>query len=203
MSERNPSPPKPSFDEAYYRKYYQDPHTRVADETSCAPLAEFLFAYLKYLKVPVKRVLDVGCGTGRWQRQVLRHHPAARYVGIEISEYACRTYGWRQGSVVSYRSKTPFDLVLCHDVLQYLNDAEAETALRNLANLTRSALHLEVLTREDWENNCDQSVTDGKVYLRSASWYRHRLKSDFLACGGGLFLIKDEAPVLYELEYLA
>ncbi len=195
-------PRKFSFDEGYYRKYYEDPSTRVADDASRAALADFLFAYLRYLRIPVQRVLDLGCGTGLWRREVLRHHPSARYTGVEKSEYACRKYGWKQGSVTTYRSRTPFDLVLCHDVMQYLSDAEAEAGMRNLAALTRSALHLEILTAEDWERNCDQAVTDGKVYLRGVSWYRQRLQADFLACGGGLFLVRKGAPVLYELEYL-
>jgi predicted TPR repeat methyltransferase len=203
MNDRSLSRRHFSFDEGYYRKYYVDPRTRVADETSCAVLADFLFAYLKYLGIPIKRVLDIGCGTGLWQAEVRRHHPAARYTGVERSEYACRKYGWKQGCLTTYRSRTPFDLVLCHDVLQYLTDAEAETALNNLVELTRSALHLQVLTTEDWESNCDQTVTDGKVYLRGASWYRERLRRDFLACGGGLFLVRKRAPILYELEVLA
>ncbi|HEY7216636.1 MAG TPA: class I SAM-dependent methyltransferase [Thermoanaerobaculia bacterium] len=203
MKERKTAPPERTFDEGYYRKYYEDPRTRVTDAAGRAPLADFLFAYLKYLRIPIRRVLDLGCGIGLWRREVLRHHPKARYTGVEKSEYACRKYGWQQGSVTTYRPRTPFDLVLCHDVVQYLTDAEADAALRNLAALTRSALHLEILTREDWENNCDQTVTDGKVYLRSAAWYRRRLKKDFLACGGGLFLLKDKAPALYEFEYLA
>jgi SAM-dependent methyltransferase len=203
MKDQDPTPCRFSFDEGYYRRYYADPRTRVADAASLAALADFLFAYLRYLGVPVKRVLDIGCGTGLWRAEVRRHHPAARYTGVERSEYACREYGWQQGCVTSYRSRTPFDLVLCHDVLQYLNDAEAETALSNLADLTRPALHLQVLTAGDWENNCDQAVTDGKVYLRGASWYRERLRRDFLACGGGLFLARKTSPVLYELEVLA
>lgn len=200
---RNPIPRQFFFDEGYYRKFYKDPGTRVADAASRAALADFLFAYLKYLRIPVKRVLDIGCGTGLWRQEVRRHHPAARYTGIERSEYACRRYGWKQGCLTTYRSKTPFDLVLCHDVLQYLNDAEAEAGLCNLAALTKSALHLEILTAEDWENNCDRTVTDGAVYLRRAAWYRRRLKPAFLACGGGLFLFRKGAPILYELEALA
>ena len=203
MNDRSRSRRRFSFDQGYYQKYYVDARTRVADATSCAALADFLFAYLRYLGIPVRRVLDIGCGTGLWRAEVRRHHPAARYTGVERSEYACREYGWRQGCVTSYRSKTPFDLVLCQDVLQYLNDAEAETALSNLVDLTRSALHLQVLTTEDWENNCDQTVTDGEVYLRGAAWYRERLSRDFLACGGGLFLLRKRAPILYELEVLA
>ena len=56
-----------------------------------------------------------------------------------------------QGCLTTYQSKTPFDLVLCHDVMQYLSDAEAEAGMRNLAALTRRALHFEILTAEDWE----------------------------------------------------
>lgn len=192
-----------SFDEGYYRKYYEDPRTRVADVTDRAALADFIFAYLRYLKIPIKRVLDIGCGTGLWLQELHRHHPSARYTGIEKSAYACRKYGWKQGCLTTYRSRTPFDLVLCCDVLQYLDDAEAEAAMSNLAALTRRALLFQVLTAGDWENNCDQTVTDGEVYLRGAAWYQQRLKPDFLACGGGLFLLRTGAPVLYELEVLA
>ena len=191
-----------SFDEGYYRKYYEDPRTRIADVTDRTVLADFLFAYLRYLRIPIKRVLDIGCGTGLWRQEVRRHHPSARYTGIEKSEYACRKYGWKQGCLTTYRSRTPFDLVLCCDVLQYLDDAEAATAMSNLAALTRRALLFQVLTAGDWENNCDQRVTDGEVYLRDAEWYRQRLKPDFLVCGGGLFLLRTGAPVLYELEAL-
>src|SRR6185295_2008929 len=108
-------PPRFSFDAAYYRKYYEDPRTRVTDTSGRAPLADFLFAYLRYLRIPVRRVLDLGCGTGLWRQEVLRHHPKARYTGVEKSEYACRKYGWKQGCVTTYRSRTPFDLVICHD----------------------------------------------------------------------------------------
>jgi len=203
MNDQISTPRKFSFDKGYYRKYYEDPRTRVADGTSCAVLADFIFSYLRYLEVPVARVLDIGCGTGLWRQEVRRHHPSARYVGVEKSAYACRKYGWEQGCLTTYRSKKAFDLVICNDVIQYLNEAEAESAIRNLAKLTRAAVYLKLLTLEDWEHNCDRTVTDGQVYMRSASWYRERLKRDFLACGGGIFLKKDAPAVLYELETLA
>ena len=41
--------------------------------------------------------------------------------------------------------------------------SDARKAIRNLARLTRGALFLEVLTREDWERNTEQGATDGKV----------------------------------------
>ena len=192
-----------NFDAAYYRKFYGSPRTRVADPETCASLADFVFAYLKYLRVPVESVLDLGCGIGLWRTEVLRHHPTARYVGVEKSEYACRKYGWERGCVTTYRSEESFDLVICQGVLQYLDDDEAETAIRNLTRLAKSALYLEILTLEDWERNCNQETTDGEVHLRSVSWYRKRLRRRFNACGGGLFLARSSPAVLYELEFLA
>lgn len=197
------APRKFSFGSAYYRKYYQNPRTRVADPESCAVLADFVFAYLKLLQVPVARVLDIGCGVGLWRREVLRIHPAAQYVGVEKSEYACRKYGWEQGCLTTYRPAEDFDLVVCQGVLQYLDDDEADVALRNLPRLAPSALYLEILTLEDWERNCNRETTDGQVYLRPVSWYRKRLRRNFRACGGGLFLARSSPAVLYELEGLA
>ena len=204
MSSSSPQAPRQfNFDAAYYQEYYRAPRTRITDPESCAALADFVFAYLKFLRVPVRRVLDLGCGVGLWRPELLRHHPMARYVGVEKSEYACRKYGWERGCVASYRSEESFDLVICQGVLQYLDDKEAAAAIRNLTRLATSALYLEILTLEDWERNCNQETTDGEVHLRSASWYRKRLRRGFVACGGGIFLARSSQAVLYELEHLA
>ena len=69
-----------------------------------------------------------------------------------------------------------YDLVVCHDVLQYLDDAGAARALVNLARLARGALYFSVLTRRDWRQAADQSRTDRDVHLRSADWYQRRLR---------------------------
>lgn len=197
------SPSAFSFDEAYYQKFYRDRRTRVADRKSCALLAGFVFAYLDYLRLPVGKVLDVGCGTGLWRREVRQRYPGALYVGVETSEYACAKYGWERGSVVDYRTSEDFDLVICQGVLQYLDDEQAEAALDNLPRLATSALYLEFLTTEDWERNCNREITDGKVHLRSVAWYRKRLQRHFRNCGGGLFLSRASPAVLYEIETLA
>jgi SAM-dependent methyltransferase len=189
-----------SFDETYYQRFYKDRRTRVADRKSCELLAGFVFAYLDYLQIPVERVLDLGCGTGLWRREVRQRYPEAVYVGVEKSAYACRKYGWEPGSVIDYRSDEDFDLVICQGVLQYLADEEAEAALKNLPRLAKTALYLEVLTAEDWARNCNRERTDGQVHLRSVAWYRKRLRRHFRNCGGGLFLAKGSPVVLYELE---
>jgi hypothetical protein len=57
-----------------------------------------------------------------------------------------------------------------------------------------------VLTVEDWERNCDRSVTDGRCYLRPAAWYAERLHSRFTNCGGGLYLSRHYEHYVYALD---
>lgn len=192
--------PRASFDRAYYDRYYRDPKTRVSSPREIAQRGRFVCSYLAYMQQPVCTVLDMGCGVGAWRTVIAKHFPRARYTGVEVSEYLCAEYGWRRGSVVDFRARSPFDLVICQGVLQYLDARDAERAIDNLAHLCGGALFLEVLTREDWEHNCDRSVTDGEVWLRPAAWYRRRLARGFSNCGGGLFLGLRSPAVLYELE---
>jgi SAM-dependent methyltransferase len=188
------------FDARYYDRYYGDAATRVSGLGETKKLARFVAGYLDYMGVPVRRVLDAGCGLGRWKHALGEHYPRARYTGLEWSEHLCARYGWEQGSIASYRGRGRYDLVVCQGVLQYLGDADAARAIDNLARLCRGALYLEVLTREDWRDACDQRATDGAVYRRPAAFYRERLARHFIAVGGGVFVPKDGDVVLYALE---
>ena len=189
-----------SFDKAYYDRFYGHPGFRVADRQSIARLGNMVCAYLKHLELTVESVLDLGCGLGYWRPVIRRHFPAADYTGVEASDYLCRKYGWVPGSVVDYRADEPGDLVICQGVLQYLNARDARRAIANLGRLTRGALYLEALTERDWKEKCEQSVTDGDVYLRSADFYLRALGKSFVSAGGGLFLPRDSGAVLFDLE---
>lgn len=188
------------FDAEYYARFYGDPDTRVADQADIDRLAGFVCAYVRYLGLPVRRVLDMGCGLGLWRTPIARAFAQAQYTGVEISDHLCQAHGFEHGSAANYRGRGRFDLVICQGVLQYLKRDDAAAAVDNLARLCRGVLYLEVLTREDWQHNCDQERTDGEVHLRAASWYRRRLKLHFQALGGGLFLHRDADVTLYELE---
>lgn len=190
------------FDRAYYQRFYRDAKGRVLSQEEVAVLGRFVCSYLDHLGIEVERILDLGCGLGWWRSVLTQHFPRASYAGVEISEYLCHKYGWTQASVVDYRSSKPFDLVICQGVLQYLDDGDAATAIINLGKLSRGALFLEVLTCEDWEQNCDQSVTDDRCYLREARWYAKRLSKHFTNCGGGVFVSKRAEHYSYALDRL-
>ena len=87
-------------------------------------------------------------------------------------------------------------------MVQYLDAGDATRALENLARLSRGALCLGVLTREDWDEHCDRERTDAEVYLRSDRWYRRRLARRFVNVGGGLYLKKPLAVTVWSLDRL-
>lgn len=189
------------FDEAYYQRYYFDKKTSVVDPEHVERLGAFVCSYLKYLRVPVKRVLDVGCGIGLWQGAVARHFPDASYHGVEYSEYLCGRFGWERGSVVDYLCDQPFDLVICQGVLPYLSAADLQLALRNLGKLSRGALYVEAVAREDYERGTlDEELTDPRLFRHRAQLYRRGLSEDFQELGGGVWLSRKAEVPLFELE---
>ena len=123
------------FDEAYYQRFYFNKKTSVVDPEHVERLGAFVCSYLQFVRVPVVRVLDVGCGIGLWREVVKRHFPQAQFHGVEYSEYLCERFGWERGSVVDYKASAPFDLVICQGVLPYLCEADLKAALRNLGRL--------------------------------------------------------------------
>lgn len=193
-----------SFDEAYYQRYYYDKKTKVSDPQHVERLGTFVCAYLQYLRVPVKRVLDVGCGIGLWRDIIARHFPAATYHGVEFSDYLCERYGWERGSVVDYRARKPYDFVICQGVLPYLSPADLKRAMRNLGDLSEGALYVEAVTREDYENDIiDEKLTDPRIFRHRAEAYRRGLAQHFLALGGGLWLSRQAEVPLFSLEHSA
>ena len=146
--DRPPTTLRRTFDAAFYDRFYLDPRTRVAEPHDIQVQARFLCGYLDHLKIHVRRMLDLGCGLGLLREPLLAHYSGARYTGVEVSEHLCAELGWVHGSVATFRSAGRFDLVICQDVLQYLDDAEAEQAIDNFARHCRGALYFGALTRE-------------------------------------------------------
>ena len=162
--------------------------------------ARLIAALVAHVGLPVRRILEAGCGTGMLRTELRRQLPRARYVALESSEYLCRRYRYQQGRIEEYRARAPFDLLICYDVLQYLPDAAAERALANFGRLCRGVLYFSALTRYDYERNCDQARTDADVHLRSAHWYRTRLRRRFRALGLGFWVRRGAPLTLWDLE---
>jgi hypothetical protein len=188
------------FDREYFKRYYYSPTTRVTGRQEMQVRANLIAAVLVHAQLPVRSIVDAGCGIGLLKPAFARCLPKARYTGIEASDYLCGRYGWIHASIADFRPKKPADLAVCYDVLQYLDDAQADKALANFANLTRCALYFSALTRADWRNNCDRSRTDSNVHLRSGEWYRRRLQKKFRHLACGVWVLKSQTVIRWELE---
>jgi SAM-dependent methyltransferase len=189
-----------SFDYEYYKRFYFDPKTAVTNKKEMQSRARLIAAYAQHSGLPVKRILDAGCGTGLLRPWLKRYLPRSSYTGIESSEYLCQRFGWQRASIETYKPAAPFDIVVCYDVMQYLDSRTAERALANFGKICRGVLYFTALTRVDWEHNCDRSRTDPNVHLRSAQWYRSRLGVNFREAGCGFWLRRGSPFTVWDLE---
>ena len=191
------------FDKAYYEKFYLDEATQAVSTQEQQRQVNLIHAYIAYLQIDIKSVLDLGCGLGHFLTRLQKALPNANTTGVEISDYLCQQHGWRKGSVVDFGATQgeQYDLVICNDVLAYLNNAECAKAIKNLAKLTRQCLYLSVLTEEDMPI-CDERTTDMRQRLRPSQWYRKHLAKDFCSVGGGLFIRKPVSVPIWQLEQI-
>ena len=188
-----------NFNREYYRRFYFDPRTAVVSRVEMRARARLIGAYATHIGLPVRRLLDAGCGIGLLRAPLMRAFPRAQYTGLEYSEYLCERFGWTRGSLADWRAE-PFDLVVCYDVLQYLDDRTAARAIVNLGRLTRGVLYLSALTTRDWRDNCDRTRTDRDVHLRDAAWYAARLRRWFRPSGAGFWIRRGAPLTTWEME---
>jgi hypothetical protein len=114
-----------------------------------------------------------------------------RYLGFDASEYADGRYGRsrnlhlaRFADFALLRPCPPADLLVCSDVLHYLDTRELERGLPGLAALCGGVAFLETFTRED-EIEGDHA----EFQRRPARFYRQRFASlGFTALGSHCWL---------------
>ena len=187
------------FDRDYYQRYYFNARTAVISRTEMRARARLIAAYATHIGLPVRRILDAGCGTGALRSTLRASCHGQPYVGGGAWPVPALA-GWEEGLLEEYRAALPFDLVVCYDLLQYLDDKRARAAIANLARLCRGVLYFTVLTREDWRHNCDRRRTDSNVHLRTGRWYRTRLRREFREAGAGFWLRRGSPITVWDLE---
>jgi hypothetical protein len=187
------------FDEAYYQRHYAG-RRRVHSAREIARLAQGVTGLAAWLGVELAAVLDVGAGPGLWRDWFRRHRPGVRYRSTDVSPYACARYGHERRDLSRWRSRERHDLVICQGVLQYLDDAAAARAVRNLGAMSRGLLYLEAITARDLREVVDREATDLSIHARSGAWYRRQLGPSFVQLGAGLWVARRAGLPLYELE---
>ncbi len=177
--------PRTHFDAAYYRRYYETPATAVVTPEMQTNEVAFVIAFCDHIGLTVKRLTDVGAGTGWWAREFSRQYARCESIEtLDASDDACVVYG-HQRSAVQNLSGVASDLVVCRDVLRYVPDTYIDRAIKRLARKCRGVLYLHVITSNDV---IDEDASDMEGVFRTTAFYRRRLKAvGFRDCGMGLF----------------
>lgn len=176
-----------NYDQEYFDKWYRRKETRVTSRddlrrkvTMVVGMAEEL------LQREIRSVLDVGCGEARWFPELRRMRPRLEYVGIDASEYAVERFGRSRnvrlgtfGDLAEQKFASPFDLIVCADVLHYLSAREIDRGLDALVESLDGVAYLSVFTTDD-----DPTGDLTGWQSRAAQWYRDRFaRHGLVACG--------------------
>ncbi len=188
------------FDDAYYRRFYKDPGTRVYDQRRHAKLVTGVVSLIEWFGVELTDVLDVGAGLGWWGEWLRKNRKGVKVVSTELERDICAKYGHVQADVTTLRLEQTFDLVVCQGVLPYLDATGAEAGIENLAAMCHGFLYLEAITSDDMKDAIDAQRTDLRVNLRPAAWYRKRLAPHFREVGAGLYALRSANLPFFALE---
>jgi SAM-dependent methyltransferase len=194
-----------AYDQAYFDRWYRDPDDRVSTRDSLARKVRMALSVAEFLiGRPVRSVLDIGCGEAPWQPVLKRLRPGAYYIGVESSDYALERFGTSRNIVrgtLGQLSKLGFDrgidLIVCADVLQYVETRDVERGLRAIRRLVGGVAYIEAFTTED-----AMEGDHAGWHERSAAEYRRLFRRARLAqCGPYCFANADELnATVFELR---
>ena len=175
------------YDRGYFERWYRAKTSRIEAPAALRRRVALAVAMAeRFLERPIRSARDVGCGEARWRAELLLLRPKLFYQGVEPSAYAVKRFGKRrnimQGGFAELKQLDvggPFDLVVCADVLHYLEVDDLERGLPALVTLTGGLAYLELLTDQE-EVEGDQLA----LKLRPPSLYQ-KLFSSFGLTGVG------------------
>ena len=183
------------YDRDYFERWYRDPALKreaIGGAVRLARKVALAVATAEYwLERPLRSVLDVGCGEGAWQPVLKKLRPKATYLGFDSSAYAIERFGRRRnlhfaafGDFAMLRPCPPVDLLVCSDVMHYLDTRELDAGLPGLAELCGGIAFLETFT------SGDEVAGDTHGFRRRpARFYRERFeRAGFAPLGSHLWL---------------
>ena len=174
------------FDHDYYQRFYGP--TGVHAPEQIGHLATAVHEMATWWGVDIGSMLDVGAGLGMWRDWYLTHHPEVRTLSVDISEHACTTWGHERRDIAVWRPDQAYDLVVCHSVLQYVDDDAVEGARVIDLFAGTGALAIEALSRgAEFALFVDDSP-EGRALLRA--------NTEMLGLGGTTKIFRRDATHL-------
>ena len=195
-----------SYDRAYFERWYRDPKDRVATRDSLERKVRMAIGVAEFLMGRrVGTILDVGCGEAPWFPVIRRLRPDANYTGIDSSDYVLERFGGarniRRGSLGrlgKMKLRGDIDLIVCADVLQYVDERELERGLRAIRQLLGGVAYIEAFTTED-----QMEGDRAGWHERTAAQYRRLFrKAGLTQCGPYCYTNLDDLDMLNAFEHM-
>ena len=193
------------YDQTYFNRWYRDPNDRVSTRESLVRKVRMAVSVTEFLLGrEIRSVLDVGCGEAPWFLVLKRLRPNARYVGVDSSDYVIARFGAERnirrgsfGSLGKVKSLRKSDIVVCADVLQYVDTRDIERGLRAIRALLGGVAYIEAFTTDD---KMEGDRVDWQE--RSAAEYRRLFRrADLTQCGPYCYTDLDELDSLNTFEH--
>ncbi|MGH7592476.1 MAG: methyltransferase domain-containing protein [Gemmatimonadales bacterium] len=190
------------YDRAYFDKWYRD--RRIGSPADLARTVALAIAIAEQvLARPLRSVLDVGAGEGRWQPVLRRLRPAARYAGVDSSRWAMGRWGRRRnlrlGSIDALDQlglDGPFDLIIAADILHYLPMPVLRDGVDQIVALLGGVAFLPTFVARD-----EIEGDHGHFRRRSATTYRKVFsRAGLVSLGMYAWTLRDRARDLAALE---
>jgi SAM-dependent methyltransferase len=195
-----------SYDRAYFERWYRDPTDRVSTRDSLERKARMAIAVSEFLiGRRVETIVDVGCGEAPWFPVIRRLRPDASYIGIDSSEYVLQRFGAARnirrgslGDLGKMKIRRDVDLIVCADVLQYVDTPELERGLRAIRRLLGGVAYIEAFTTED-----QMEGDRAGWHERTAAQYRRLFRTAGLVqCGPYCYANVGELDMLNTFEHM-
>jgi SAM-dependent methyltransferase len=191
------------YDRSYFDRWYRGESPPKGAGELRRQVALAVAAAESVLDRPLESVLDGGCGEGRWQPVLRDLRPGVPYLGIDPSEYAVERCGEERNilsgsfeTLDSFAFDHPFDLLVCADVLHYLDSEVILRGMDTLADLVGGVALIEVFTSED------PALGDREgLHPRPPEWYRRVfLGAGLVPVGLQMYVHREVAEVLDALD---
>jgi predicted TPR repeat methyltransferase len=203
LHRRNPSV-RPTFDRAYYDRWYRHPRHCIATPAEIARRVALVLGVAEWvLGRGVRHVLDVGCGEALWRAPLMARRPGLTYEGVDSSAYVVSRFGRRRGirlgtfgTFGAMKLRKQYDVILCTDVLHYVAAGEVRAGLAQVAARLGGVAYLPVATSSDDVEGDVRSLT-----RRPPAWYRAQFRDAGLApVGLECYVGRDQLDGLAALE---
>ena len=194
---------KKQYDRAYFERWYHRAETRVNSHLEVRRKVTLAVAMAEYvLRRPLRSVLDIGCGEGAWLPHLRALRSRVDYLGLDPSDYAVERFGRTRNIRKATFGELPelnvgvHDLVVCSDVLHYVDEREIRGGIRAIAKACDGLAFIEVLTAED-----DITGDLEGLLRRPAAFYRNTFrKAGLTQIGPYCWLPRELRATVAELE---